>query len=213
MAKLSVCMGGRIFHIVHINSKGCYHLTSQTISMYITDTKLNHPACFTVLLLNSFVFKNESFFYWKITTDDIFWASQLQWCLMSAYRSIIFSPIMSHNALFVAHNCLYFNMQSFTEMKTEHRRRIDISILQNRPYKRNLEIAHCEFIMELIAFFSVLCNSIEQEVQLHQNYLHDTSSQNLFFLLFFAWGVLSFHSRSSKTCLISIIQVPVKVKP
>lgn len=61
--------------------------------------------------------------------------------------------------------------------QTVHRRETDICILRIGlySYKGNLEIAHDEFIMVLIVFFSALCNSIEQKVELHQNYTDKSS--------------------------------------
>lgn len=98
--------------------------------------------------------------------------------------------------------------------QTVHHRETHICILHIGlySYKGNLEIAHSEFIMELIVFFSCFAIPLNKK----WSYIRIIYRQVLvipFPPLLSGLGVLSLHSRSSKTCLIFTIQVPVKVKP
>lgn len=70
--------------------------------------------------------------------------------------------------------------------RTVHGREADIYM--NWPsYKGNSGIAHCKLIMKLMLILSALCNSIDQNMKLHKNYLQ-TSPHDSWSLLLWPVG-------------------------
>lgn len=104
-----------------------------------------------------------------------------------------FLHIVSLNALFVTHNWLCFNMQPFVERQNSALKtnwHLHFSVFGFCSHKEQLRnCTQCEFIIGLIVFFPLLCNSIEREAELHQNYLQTSPHESLFSSSL-AWGFL-----------------------